>query len=67
MQKNQKKKKNHLIFINFGKKKFTLKNIQKKKTLKFACYNVRMFERLIFLTMSKTAKFGPKNTRNLRD
>jgi hypothetical protein len=27
----KKKKKNHLIFINFGVKKFTLKNTQKKK------------------------------------
>jgi hypothetical protein len=27
----KKKKKNHLIFINFGVKKFTLKNTCKKK------------------------------------
>jgi hypothetical protein len=33
-------KKNHLIFINFGVKKFTLKNIPKKKTLTFECYNL---------------------------
>jgi hypothetical protein len=31
IQKIQKKKKDHLIFINFGVKKFTIKNIQKKK------------------------------------
>jgi hypothetical protein len=31
--KDPKKKKNHLIFINFGIKKFTLKNTPKKKKL----------------------------------
>jgi hypothetical protein len=30
----------HVIFINFGVKKFTLKNTQKKKTLMFECYNL---------------------------
>jgi hypothetical protein len=29
--KDRKKEEDHLIFINFGVKKFTLKNIQKKK------------------------------------
>jgi hypothetical protein len=38
--KRSKKKKDHLIFINFGVKKFTLKNAQKKKTLIFECYNL---------------------------
>jgi hypothetical protein len=39
--KDPKKRKNHLIFINFGvKKKFTQKNTQKKKTLMFDCYNL---------------------------
>jgi hypothetical protein len=39
VQKTQKKKK-HLIFINFGVKKCTLKSTQKKKTLMFECYNL---------------------------
>jgi hypothetical protein len=34
------KKKDHLIFINFGVKKFTLKNTPEKKTLTFECYNL---------------------------
>ena len=29
--KDPKKRKDHLIFINFGVKKFTVKNIQKKQ------------------------------------
>jgi hypothetical protein len=37
--KRPKKKEDHLIFINFGVKKFTLKNTQKNKTLMFECYN----------------------------
>jgi hypothetical protein len=36
--KDPKKGENHLIFINFGVKKFTLKNTP-KKTLAFECYN----------------------------
>jgi hypothetical protein len=36
--KKLRKKKDHLIFINFGVKKFTVKNISKKKTLMFECY-----------------------------
>jgi hypothetical protein len=39
-EKNKQKKKNHLIFINFGVKKFTLKNTPKNKTLMFECYNL---------------------------
>jgi hypothetical protein len=39
-EKDPKKKKNHLIFINFGVKKFTLKNTQTKKTMTFECYNL---------------------------
>jgi hypothetical protein len=38
--KDPKKKKDHLIFINFGIKKFTLKNTPQKKTLTFECYNL---------------------------
>jgi hypothetical protein len=41
--KDPKKKKNHLIFINFGVKKFTLENTPKKKTLTFECYNLLDF------------------------
>jgi hypothetical protein len=38
--KRPKKKKDHVIFINFGvKKKFILKNTPKKKALMFECYN----------------------------
>jgi hypothetical protein len=37
--KRPKKKKKHLIFINFRVKKFTLNNSQKKETLTFECYN----------------------------
>ena len=33
--KDPKKRKDHLIFINFKVKKFTIKNIQKKRTLLF--------------------------------
>jgi hypothetical protein len=36
----KKKEKNHLIFINFGVKKFTLKNTKNKKTSMFECYNL---------------------------
>jgi hypothetical protein len=39
VQKTPKKREDHLIFINFGIKKFTLKNIIQKKTLMFECYN----------------------------
>jgi hypothetical protein len=38
--KDPKKREDHLIFINFGVKKFTLKNTQKNKTLMFECYNL---------------------------
>ena len=38
--KDSKKKKDHLIFINFLVKKFITKNTQKKKTLMFKCYNL---------------------------
>jgi hypothetical protein len=37
--KRPKKRKDHIIFIDFGVKKFTLKNTPKKKTLTFECYN----------------------------
>jgi hypothetical protein len=37
--KDPSKREDHLIFINFGIKKFTLKNTQKRKTLTFECYN----------------------------
>jgi hypothetical protein len=30
----------HLILMNFGVKKFTVRNTQKKKTLMFQCYNL---------------------------
>jgi hypothetical protein len=35
--------------------------------LLFKILIVLFFEKLIFPTMSKIAKFGPKNTRNFRD
>jgi hypothetical protein len=39
--KDPKKREEHLIFINFGVKKFTQKKTQKKKkTLMFECYNL---------------------------
>jgi hypothetical protein len=38
--KRPKKREDHLIFINFGVKKFIVKNIQKNKTLMFECYNL---------------------------
>jgi hypothetical protein len=38
--KDPKKRKDHLIFINFGIKKFTLKSTFGKKTLTFECYNL---------------------------
>jgi hypothetical protein len=38
--KNPKKKKDHLISINFGVKKFIVKNTPKKKTFMFECYNL---------------------------
>jgi hypothetical protein len=38
--KDPKKREDHLIFINFGIKKFTVKNTQKNKTLMFECYNI---------------------------
>jgi hypothetical protein len=40
VQKTPKKGEDHLIFINFGVKKFTLKNTQKIKTLTFECHNL---------------------------
>jgi hypothetical protein len=40
MCKRPKKREDHLILINFGVKKFTVKNTQKNKTLKFECYNL---------------------------
>jgi hypothetical protein len=36
--KDPKKREDHLIFINFGVKKFALKITQKKKSLTFECY-----------------------------
>jgi hypothetical protein len=33
VQKTQKNKEEHLIFINFGAKKFTVRNTQKQKKL----------------------------------
>jgi hypothetical protein len=38
--KDPKKREDRLIFINFGVKKFTLKDTQKNKTLMFECYNL---------------------------
>jgi hypothetical protein len=38
--KRPQKKEDHLIFINFDVKKFTVKNTQKKETLMFECYNL---------------------------
>jgi hypothetical protein len=38
--KRPKKRKDNLIFINSGVKKFTLKNTPKNKTLMFECYNL---------------------------
>jgi hypothetical protein len=38
MCKRLKKSEHYLIFINFGVKKFTIKNTKKKKTLMFKCY-----------------------------
>jgi hypothetical protein len=38
--KDPKKREDHLIFINFGVKKFTLNNTPQKKTLTFECYNL---------------------------
>jgi hypothetical protein len=38
--KDPKKREDHLIFINFGVKKFMAKNTPKKKTLIFECYNL---------------------------
>jgi hypothetical protein len=40
MQKTPQKRDDHLIFINFGVKKFILKNTQKRRTLLFECYNL---------------------------
>jgi hypothetical protein len=34
------KREDHLIFINFGVKEFTIKNTQEKKTLMFECCNL---------------------------
>jgi hypothetical protein len=38
--KRPKKREGHVIFINFGVKKFTLKITPKKKPLRFECYNL---------------------------
>jgi hypothetical protein len=38
--KDPKKREDHLIFINFGVKKFTLQKPPKNKTLTFECYNL---------------------------
>jgi hypothetical protein len=38
--KDPKERKDHLIFINFGVKEFTISNTQKKMTLIFECYNL---------------------------
>jgi hypothetical protein len=35
----KKRREEHLILINFGVKKFTIKNTKRKKTLMFECYN----------------------------
>jgi hypothetical protein len=40
MCKRPKKRKDHIIFINFGIKKFAVENAQKNKTLMFECYNL---------------------------
>jgi hypothetical protein len=40
MQKTSKKRKDHLVFINFGVKKFTITKAQKNRTLIFECYNL---------------------------
>jgi hypothetical protein len=39
MCKRPKKRKDHLIFINFGVKMFIVKKHPKNKTLMFECYN----------------------------
>jgi hypothetical protein len=41
--KTPKKREDHLIFFNFGIKKFILKSTQKKKTFTFECYNLLDF------------------------
>jgi hypothetical protein len=38
--KRPKKRRDHLIFINFGGKEFTIENIPKKTTFMFECYNL---------------------------
>jgi hypothetical protein len=40
MCKKSKKGEEHLIIMNFGVKKFTIRNTQKKETLMFECYNL---------------------------
>jgi hypothetical protein len=40
MAKDPKKREDHLIFINFGVKKFTIKTSKKNRTLIFECYNL---------------------------
>jgi hypothetical protein len=40
MCKRPKKRKDRIIFINFGIKKFAVENAQKNKTLMFECYNL---------------------------
>jgi hypothetical protein len=40
LAKDPKKREDHLIFINFGVKKFIVRVFQKKKTLMFECYNL---------------------------
>jgi hypothetical protein len=39
-EKNPRKRKDHLILIDFGVKKFTARNTPNKKTLMFECYNL---------------------------
>jgi hypothetical protein len=38
--KDPKRREDHVFFINFGVKKFTLKNTPKENTLMFECYNL---------------------------
>jgi hypothetical protein len=38
--KDPQKIEDHLIFVNFGVKRFRVKNTQKNKTLMFDCYNL---------------------------
>jgi hypothetical protein len=77
----KKKREDHLIFINFGVKKFTLKNTPKKKFLEVDVQQgnfkiLRLFPQVLILflvekwippTRSETADIGQKNRRNFRD